>query len=92
MQHQKLNQKNPKPRTKEEARAFLRSIGALKQHRTIVGEEREHLMTMLKLVDSTETNNQHLWCRTWQIGNITYDHVTGNGVDSLLEVIDDDET
>lgn len=75
-------------KTKEEAQALLRSLGLLKTQRTIEGEEREKVFTMLRLMPSESSNNQHLWCESWQVGNITYDHITGNGVDELVEITD----
>ncbi len=78
------------PRTKEEARAWLKELGLLNTRRVLEGEEREKILTMLRLIPSDQSNNQHLWCESWTVGNIQYDHVTGNGVDELLEIIEDD--
>ena len=75
-------------KTKEEALAFLRSAGLLKKHRTIIGDEREQVMTMLKLVPYEDSNNQRFWCRSWKVGDITYKHYTGSGMDELEEEID----
>ena len=77
-------------KTKEEARAFLKRAGLLKTYRTITGEERKKVETMLALVPYEESNNQRFWCRTWVVGNITYNHYTGHRMDELEEVIDDD--
>ena len=74
----------------EEARAFLKRAGLLKRHRTIKGAEREQVMTMLALVPSTHSNNQRFWTESWVVGNITYNHYTGSGLDELEEVIEDD--
>jgi hypothetical protein len=78
------------PGTEEQARALLKKLGLLKAQRIIEGAEREQVMTMLRLTPSEYSNNQHLWIETWQIGNITYEHVTGDGVDELMEIKDDE--
>jgi hypothetical protein len=78
------------PQTKNQALALLERLGLLKPRRIIIGEEREQLLTMLRLTPSEVGNNQHLWSETWQIGNITYEHITGNGVDELMEIINDE--
>lgn len=82
--------KVPEFKTREEARAFLKRCGLLKTTRILEGAEREQTLTMLRLMPSETSNNQHLWCETWKIGNITYDLLTGNGVDDLVETIEDD--
>ncbi len=79
------------PRTKEEARAWLKALGFLRTQRVIEGDEREKTFTMLRLLPSTHSNNQHLWCESWTVGNITYDHLTGDGVDELVEITEEDE-
>jgi hypothetical protein len=78
------------PQTKEQALALLKKLGLLKKIRIIVGEEREQLLTMLRLTPSEVGNNQHLWSETWQIGNITYNHITSDGVDELMEIKDNE--
>mgnify|MGYP003334074244 CR=1 FL=1 len=79
------------PRTKEEARAWLKELGLLKKRRTIVGEEREKVMTMLRLIGPGEqSNNQHIWTESWTVGNITYNMHTGTEFDDLEEVIEED--
>ena len=57
---------------KEQALAMLKQLGLLKKRRTIVGEEREQILTMLRLLESESSNNQHVWTETWKVGNITY--------------------
>ena len=79
------------PRTKEETCAWLKALGFLRTQRVIEGNEREKIFTMLRLLPSTHTNNQHLWCESWTVGNITYDHLTGDGVDELIEITEEDE-
>lgn len=77
--------------TREQSRAFLQKLGYLKKMRILEGKEREKTLTMLRLKESTHSNNQHLWTETWQLGNIEYQHVVGDGVDDLIEIIDDTE-
>ena len=79
-------------RTKEEARAFLRRAGLLKNMRVIQGADREKILTMLRLMPSESSNSQHLWTETWRIGDVTYDLVCGTGVDELIETTEDHET
>ena len=79
-----------KPKTKEEAMAFLKSIGALKQHRCLVGDERKQVETMLALLPYKDSNNQRFWCRSWTVGNITYNHYTGSGLNDLEEMTEDE--
>ena len=77
--------------TQQEARAWLKSMGLLKTTRILEGKEREQVETMLRLLGGgQESNNQHLWCESWTVGNITYDHVTGSGVNELVEIIEED--
>jgi len=78
-------------KTKEEATAFLKSIGALKKRRYLVGDERKQVETMLALLPYEDSNNQRFWCRSWIVGDITYNHYSGSGLDDLEEVIEDDE-
>lgn len=78
------------PQTPEAARAFLKRCGLLKKTRVLEGEEREKMFTMLRLMPSESSNNQHLWCETWVVKDITYKHITGDGVDELVETIEDD--
>lgn len=76
--------------TSEQARAFLKRLGYLKRMRVLIGEEREQTLTMLRLASSTHSNNQHLWTESWQIGSVEYQHVVGDGIDDLIEIINDD--
>jgi hypothetical protein len=77
-------------RTKEQARAFLKRAGLLKNMRVIRGEEREKTLTMLRLMPSESSNSQHLWTETWRVGDVTYDLVSGTGVDELIETTEDE--
>jgi hypothetical protein len=78
--------------TKDQARAFLRRAGLLKNMRVIRGAEREKTLTMLRLIPSESSNSQHLWTETWRVGDITYDLVSGTGIDELIETTEDHET
>lgn len=78
--------------TREEARAFLKRAGLLKTRRTLVGEERERVLTMLRLLGPGEqSNNQHVWTESWRIGNTEYNLHVGAEIDDLEEVIEEDE-
>lgn len=77
-------------RSKAESLAILKRLGLLKKRRIIVGEEREQILTMLRLMDGVSSNNQHTWTETWQVGNITYNFHEGIGFDELEEIIEDD--
>jgi hypothetical protein len=76
--------------TEQQARAFLKKAGLLNTTRVLEGYEREKTLTMLRLIESEVSNNQHLWCESWTVGNVKYELVTGAGVDDLLEIIEDD--
>lgn len=72
-------------------RKFLKEIGALKKRRVIEGEERDRIMTMLRLLGPGEqTNNQRVWTESWRIGNIEYNIHCGEEFEELEEVIDED--
>jgi hypothetical protein len=77
-------------KTPNEARAFLKSLGLLKNMRVIEGAEREKTLTMLRLIEPITSNSQHLWTESWRVGNVTYDLVSGNGIDELIETIEDE--
>jgi hypothetical protein len=77
--------------TPDQRHALLKSLGAFKQRRTIVGEERERTLTMLRLLGpGSQSNNQHIWTESWRIGNIEYNYHVGEEIDDLEEVIDDE--
>lgn len=69
------------PMTKEDAIKFLKAMG-LKDHRYIGGQEREHLLTVFRLIEPTSSsNNQRTWTDTYHHAGKEY-HVTyGFGVD-----------
>jgi hypothetical protein len=78
-------------KSKEEARAFLKRLGLLKTTRIIEGEEREQVFTMLALLPPPESSNsQRFWTDEWVVGDKTYQHTTGEGIDELAEITEDD--
>ena len=78
-------------KTREEARAFLKRCGLLNTRRTLTGEERDKVMTMLRLMGPGEqSNNQHVWTESWTVGNITYNYHVGEEIDDLEEVVEED--
>lgn len=80
-----------KPRTAEQAREFLKQLGLLKKRRTIVGQEREQTLTMLRLMGpGRQSNNQHIWTESWQVGNVEYNYHVGEEIDELEEVTEDE--
>lgn len=76
--------------TKEAAQEVLKKLGLTKKRRVLQGSEREQVETMLQLVPYEDSNNQRFWCRTWVVGNITYKHYSGSGLDELEEVIENE--
>ena len=79
------------PKTPEEARAFLKSLGLLKTTRILEGAEREQVETMLRLLGpGEESNSQRFWTEQWVVGDKTYQHTTGEGIDELAEITEDD--
>lgn len=77
--------------TAEQSRALLKHLGVFKKRRTIVGPERERVMTMLRLMGPGEqSNNQHVWTESWRVGNVEYNYHVGEEIDDLEEVIDDE--
>jgi len=72
-------------------REFMKSIGAFKKRRVLEGEEREKIETMLRLLGpGEESNNQRFWTEQWVVGDTVYQHTTGEGVNELAEIIEDD--
>ena len=52
-------------KTKEEATEFLRSIG-MKNRRVLEGDEREHILTLLALLEPIDvSNNQRTFTETY---------------------------
>lgn len=63
-------------RTPEEAKQFLRQIMG-PPRRTLIGQEREHVMTMLALLEPfEESNNQNSWTSCYRIGDTEYQVTT----------------
>lgn len=61
--------------TREQARALLRKVTG-PPTRTLEGTEREHVLTLLALVEPfSTTNNQRSWTDYYMIGETEY-HVT----------------
>lgn len=61
--------------TPEEARAWIRSVVG-PPRRTLEGQEREQILTMLTLIGPTVTsNNQHSWSEDYRQGNRHW-HIT----------------
>jgi hypothetical protein len=80
-----------KNRTAGQAREFLKQLGLLKKRRTIVGQEREQTLTMLRLMGpGRQTNNQHIWTESWQVGNVEYNYHVGKEINELEEIIEDE--
>ena len=83
--------KDVAPKTPEEARAFLKRCGLLKTTRILEGEERKQVETMLRLIGPGEqSNSQRFWTEEWVVGDKTYHHTTGEGIDELSEITEDD--
>lgn len=75
----------------EASRRFLKGLGLLKKRRIIEGEERDQVLTMLRLLGpGEESNNQHVWTESWRIGNVEYNIHIGEKFEELEEVIDDE--
>ena len=76
---------------RETARKFLKSIGLLKTTRILEGEMRKQMETMLRLLGPGEkSNSQRFWTEEWVVGDKTYKHTTGSGLDELSETTEDD--
>jgi hypothetical protein len=77
-------------RTQQEAIDFLKSIG-IKNRRLIEGVEREHMLTLLSLVEPAEvSNNQRTFTETYYHAGKEYDLTWGfsdEGQEPLLEEI-----
>ena len=71
--------------------AFLRKVMGPPK-RTLEGKERDDILLLIAMMDPyEESNNQHIWTESWRVGDITYNHHFGSGVDELEEVIEEDE-
>ncbi len=77
-------------RTVEEARAFIRAVMG-PERRLIEGQEREHLLTVFRIIDPVEeSNNQHSWTTVYKHAGKEYHHVEGDEFDELTEILPDD--
>ena len=64
-------------RTKEEATEFLRSIG-MKNRRVLEGDEREHILTLLALLEPIDvSNNQRTFTETYHHAGKEYELTWG---------------
>ena len=85
-----LNNNYFKNMTHEQARVFLRKVMGPEQ-RIIEGQEREHLLTVFRLLEPTEeSNNQRSWTTVYEHAGKTYHLATGDGWDELTEILPDD--
>lgn len=76
--------------TPEEARAWIRKVMG-PERRKIEGTEREHMLTVFKLLEPIEsTNNQRSWTTVYEHAGKTYHLTTGDGWDELAEILPDD--
>lgn len=68
-------------------KAFMKSIGAYDTRRKIEGQEREHLVTLFKMMEPVEqSNNQHSWTDTYHVGERVYHvHYFTEDDDALIE-------
>ncbi len=72
-----MNQLRSPFSTQEEALAFLKSIG-MKNRRTLVGTEREHMLTLLALLEPTDvSNNQRTFTETYHHAGKEYELTWG---------------
>lgn len=64
-------------KTKEEAIEFLKSIG-MKNRRVLEGDEREHILTLLALLEPTDvSNNQRTFTETYHHAGKEYELTWG---------------
>ncbi len=73
------------PKTKEEALEFLKSIG-MKNRRQLEGTEREHIITLLTLVEPAEvSNNQRTFTETYFHAGKEYELTWGFSIEGEPE-------
>ena len=73
------------PKTKEEALEFLKSIG-MKHRRQLMGSEREHMITLLRLVEPAEvSNNQRTFTETYFHAGKEYELTWGFNIEGEPE-------
>lgn len=72
-------------RTQQEALDFLKSIG-MKKRRILLGTEREHMLTLLALVEPTDdSNNQRTFTETYHHAGKEYELTWGFGIEGEPE-------
>ncbi len=79
--------------TPAEAKQFLRKIMG-SPRRTLTGQEREHVMTMLALLEPfEESNNQNSWTSCYRRGDIEYQVTTFFDSEEIVDQMlpEDDE-
>lgn len=79
--------------TPEQAREWLRGIMG-PPRRTLTGQEREHVMTMLALIEPfEESNNQNSWTSCYRIGDTEYQVTTFFDSEEIVDQMlpEDDE-
>lgn len=78
--------------SKEEALAFLKSIG-MKKRRTLLGQEREHMMTLLALIEPVESsNNQRTFTETYHHAGKEYELTWGFSIEGEPEPLVEEVT
>ena len=71
--------------SKEEAIEFLRRIG-MKNRRTLLGQEREHMLTILALVEpANSSNNQRTFTETYYHAGKEYELTWGFSIEGEPE-------
>lgn len=61
--------------------------------RVINGDEKEHLLTVFRLIDPTEeTNNQRFWTTVYHHAGKEYHLTESEGWDELAEILPDEES
>ena len=69
---------------------FLRDVMGPDQ-RIIEGTEKEHMLTVFRLIQPTsESNNQRTWTTVYHHAGKEYHLTTGEGFDELAEILPDD--
>ena len=72
-------------KTKEEAIEFLKSIG-MKNRRVLEGDEREHILTLLALLEPTDvSNNQRTFTETYLHAGKEYELTWGFSIEGEPE-------
>ena len=72
-------------KTKEEAIEFLKSIG-MKNRRVLEGDEREHMLTILALVEPADSsNNQRTFTETYYHAGKEYELTWGFSIEGEPE-------